>query len=139
ADEGILLCRRTRAVDDRLHLNAHLREVLEHEILERVVAEHGRKGHVGSGRSEVRGDDGSATHEILPAVEAHAWRWRLRHAADHGGVREAVDDGVADDVRGDAAELMEEGTQRREIDALGMHQHEKLVDRKVRWTGLDEG
>src|SRR5689334_3540017 len=86
----------------------------------------------------MRGDDRSAADEILSSVKAHAGRWRLGHTADHRRMRETVDDRVADDVDGDAAELVENGTQSREIERLRMHEHEKLVERQVWRTRLDE-
>ena len=105
--DGILVRGRPRAVDDRRALDARLLEILERELRQRVVAKHGRERHLGAGRRHMLGDDTGAADEVLAAVEPHAHGRRLGHAADHGAVRIAVDDRVADDVNPDAPELVE--------------------------------
>ena len=59
----------------------------EHEILERVFAEHGREHDIGAGGSQMLGDDAGAADIIGPSVEQHADGRRLGLAADHAAYR----------------------------------------------------
>ncbi len=70
-----------------LHLTPVLLKPFEHEILQRVVAEHGREGHVGAGGAQMLGDDAGAADVIDLLVEQDADRRRLGLAADHGACR----------------------------------------------------
>ncbi len=139
AHEGVLVRGRAGMIQDRLGVDARLAQALQHEILEAVLAEDGGEGYLGTGGAHVLGDDCRATDIVYPVVEADAWGRRLRHAADHGGVREAVDDRVADDMHLDALEGLQCLTQPIEADPLGLHQGQQLVQGKIGRAGFDEG
>ena len=57
------------------------------------------------------GDDAGAADIIGLLVEQHADRRRLGLAADHAGIGERIDDGVADDMDAPAAERVERAAQ----------------------------
>ena len=98
AHDGVFVRGGPGAVDDRPAVHAEPLEILQHEVLERVVPQHGREHHLRAGRAEVGRDDGRSADVIDTVVEADARRRRLGHTADHRRVGQAVDDGVADDM-----------------------------------------
>ena len=100
--DGVLARGRPRRVHDGQAADPVRRQVLEHLVLQRIVAEHGREHHVAPGRAQVLGHDGGAAREVLLGLEPHAHGRRLRHPADHAALGVAVDDRVADDVHADA-------------------------------------
>ena len=57
------------------------------------------------------GDDAGAADIIGSSVEQHADGRRFGLAADHAGIGEGIDDGVADDVDAPAAERVERAAQ----------------------------
>ena len=84
------------------------------------------------------GDDGSTADEVDAVVEANARGRRLGHAADHGRVGEAVDDGVADHMHPLALAVLDDPSQAIEVEAIGLHQKQQLLERNVRRLGLDQ-
>ena len=81
---------------------------------------------------------GSTADKVDAVVEANTRGRRLGHAADHGGVGEAVDDGVADDVHPLALAVLDDPSQAIEVEAIGLHQQQELLERDVRRLGLDQ-
>jgi hypothetical protein len=138
ADKSVFMRCRSGAIDDRANRDPGLLEAPEDEILHLVLAEDGRERHVRPRRCEMLGYDRRATDEILAAVEPHARGRRLGHAADHRRMGQAVDDGVADDMDGNAAEFTENLVQALEVDPIGVHQHQQLVDRNVGRPRFDQ-
>ena len=135
---SVLVRGRPGVIDDRQRLHAGIGEVLKHEVLQGVVAEDGREGDLGAGGAQVLGDDGGAADEVDAAVEAHARRRRLGHAADHGRIRQAVDDGVADDMDFEAFELLHDLTQLGKAESLGLHQRDQFLHRDIGRPALDQ-
>ena len=57
---------------ERLADDAVLLEAVDDEVLERIVAQHGREGDVGAGGAQVLGDDRGAADEVDAVIVAHA-------------------------------------------------------------------
>lgn len=119
-------------IDDRLDVDAGGFEVVHHEILERVVAEHGGENHVRTRGPHVFGDHGGAAGVVLGPLIFHAERRRFGRAADERAVSVAVHNGVADDVNAHAAELLDGGAEIIKAEALGFQQRQELVHGEVR-------
>ena len=130
-DEGIFVRRGPGRIDDRLDVDADGLEVVHHEILERIVAEHGGENHVRTRGPHVFGDHRRTAGEILGPLIFHAERRRLGRAADERAVSVAVHNRVADDVDAHAAELLDGGAEIIEAEALGFQQREEFVHGEI--------
>ena len=103
-------------------------QVVDHEGPQLVVAQDGRERHLGSNAADVLGHHGGAAHEGVGVLEPEAEARGLGALAEERAVRVAVNDGVAHDVRADAAEIVQGRPQLIEADALGLQQRDQLVD-----------
>ena len=127
-DEPLLPGGGARPVDDGPAVDARRIEFPQGEGLELVLAEDRGEGDGRAGRLDVPRHAAGAAREEVRALESDAEGRRLRRAAEEGAVAVDVDDRVAEDVHPQPRQPTQNLAEVREVDALGLHEREELLE-----------
>ncbi len=136
--EHVLLCRRTSRVDEARTCDPARLEVAQHEVFERVVAQHRREAHLGAGLPQVLRHDPGPAHEVGAILVLHAESGRLGAGSDRRAVGVRVHDRVANDMDAHASQRREGLAQLLEAEAFPLHQRVELGHGQVGWLALQD-
>ena len=112
-------------------------QVVQNEILQRVVAENGGENDIRARRAQMlRHHRGSAREVHFPFM-LHTERRRLRGAANERAISVGIDNGVADDMDLNPLEFRQSGLEIAKIEPFRMEKRQELLHGQVGRRGFD--
>ena len=126
-NEGVLVRRRSRLVDDGVTNDVRRRQLLDDKFSELVVAQHRGKDDIGSGFPDMARDDSRAADIVLTVLISYAECRGLCVAANKRTMGVCVDDCIPKHMNSLALKIVERLTEVVEPDILGLHHNGKFL------------